>query len=476
VTDVVSGSCAGYAKPSWQSVFGNPSDGVRDLPDVALFAANGVWGHAYVVCFSDPGNGGTSCSGNPDTWFEAGGTSFASPIMAAIQSLVNQSTGKTWGNPNPTYYSLARSEYGGSGNAGCNSTNGNAVGSSCIFYDVTQGDMDVPCKADSGTLYNCYLPSGTYGVLSTSNSSYLPAYGTHTGWDFATGIGTVNAYNLVTGWSGSSGTPTTTKLALSASSISEGTASVTLTATITAGSGTPTGKVTFYKNGTAISQTGNPATLASGKATLTYTTSGLTVATYAISATYDPTGTFATSGSSPSQLAVQDFTVAANPTAVSVSAPGQSGTSTLTITPGSNGFSQAITFACSGLPTGANCTFTPSSVTPGSSPATTTLSITTTSTASRLHETPFGQGKALFYAMLLPGFLGLVSAGGRKRTLRGMRLFALLCAVGLCSLWLACGGGGTSSNPSTPAGNSTVTVTATSGVLAPTATIALTVQ
>ena len=51
---VVSGTCAGYAKPTWQSgLFGNPSDGVRDIPDVSLFAANGVWGHYYVVCYSD---------------------------------------------------------------------------------------------------------------------------------------------------------------------------------------------------------------------------------------------------------------------------------------------------------------------------------------------------------------------------------------------------------------------------------------
>ena len=50
-TGVVSGTCQGYAKPGWQSVKGNPADGVRDLPDVALFAANAPWGHSYV--FSD---------------------------------------------------------------------------------------------------------------------------------------------------------------------------------------------------------------------------------------------------------------------------------------------------------------------------------------------------------------------------------------------------------------------------------------
>ena len=52
----VSGTCAGYAKPSWQSgLFGNPNDGVRDLPDVSLFSANGIWGHFLFFCYSDTG-------------------------------------------------------------------------------------------------------------------------------------------------------------------------------------------------------------------------------------------------------------------------------------------------------------------------------------------------------------------------------------------------------------------------------------
>lgn len=194
---VVSGSCKGYAKPSWQSgIVGNPNDNVRDLPDVSLFAANGVWGHYYVYCYSNRSAGGAACTGAPSAWSGAGGTSFASPIMAAMQALVNQKTGSAWGNVDPTYYNLARAEYGSTGNTGCNSSNGNAVSSTCTFYDVTQGDIDVNC---TGT-HNCYKPSGTYGVLSTSNSSYLPAYGTGTGWDFSTGIGTVNANNLVKNW------------------------------------------------------------------------------------------------------------------------------------------------------------------------------------------------------------------------------------------------------------------------------------
>jgi subtilase family serine protease len=198
---VVSGSCAGWSKPSWQSgLVGNPSDGVRDIPDVSLFAANGVWGHYYVYCYSNTAGQGSACTGAPSGWAGAGGTSFASPIMAAIQALVDQHNGFTTGagNTAPTYYSIAKTEYGSSGSSTCNSSNGNTVGSSCVFYDVTQGDMDVNCTGS----HSCYKPSGTYGVLSTSTSAYDKAYGTGTGWDFATGIGSVNAYNLVydTAW------------------------------------------------------------------------------------------------------------------------------------------------------------------------------------------------------------------------------------------------------------------------------------
>ncbi len=172
---------------------GIPNDGVRDIPDISLFAANGVWGHYYLFCWSDRRNGGATCTGAPSTWSGAGGTSFSSPIMAGIQALVNQQIGSRHGNPNPIYYKIAAAEYGAAGSTTCNATKGNGAAGSCIFYDVTQGDMDVNCTGS----HNCYLPSGRNGVLSTSGASYSKAYGAATGWDFSTGIGTVNAYNLV---------------------------------------------------------------------------------------------------------------------------------------------------------------------------------------------------------------------------------------------------------------------------------------
>jgi subtilase family serine protease len=211
ISGVVSGSCQGYAKPSWQSgLAGVPSDGVRDLPDVSLFSGTGVWGHYYVMCFSDRRNGGASCAGDPSTWAGGGGTSFSAPILAGIQALVNQKTGSAQGNPNPVYYSLAANP-----GAVCDSMNGDSASSACIFHNVTLGDSAVNCSG----AYNCYgasaatTPSGTRrgpgggsgstsmnGALSTSTQSYAAAFATAAGWNFTNGIGSLNVLNLVNNW------------------------------------------------------------------------------------------------------------------------------------------------------------------------------------------------------------------------------------------------------------------------------------
>jgi subtilase family serine protease len=208
-----SGGPSSYsAQPSWQTgVVGLPtsSGGHRYLPDVSLFAANGVWGHFYVYCMSDTTEGGVACNYTNTTDIldlAAGGTSFASPALAGIQAIVNQKAGAKQGNPNVTYYKLAATEYGTSGDASCNSAGGTAKApvlpaSTCIFLDVTQGDIDVPC---TGTT-DCYGYSKSgrttdYGELSTSSTTASPAYAAGTGWDYATGLGTVNANNLVNNW------------------------------------------------------------------------------------------------------------------------------------------------------------------------------------------------------------------------------------------------------------------------------------
>ena len=193
VFGVASGTCQGYAKPSWQTgLNGIPNDGVRDIPDVSMFASDGaMWGHYAVVCFSDQDNGGAPCTGAPLGWAGFGGTSLAAPVVAGVQALINQKMGSLQGNPNPVYYALAASM-------------------PQVFHAVTQGDIDVNC----GGSVNCYGVLGTVvygrggrqfattwgGALSVSNSSFTPAYSASGSWNFATGLGSVDVNLLVTNW------------------------------------------------------------------------------------------------------------------------------------------------------------------------------------------------------------------------------------------------------------------------------------
>ena len=162
-------TCTGYAKPAWQAgILGNPADGVRDVPDISLFAANGVWGHYIIICSSDTASGGTACTGAPSGWTGVGGTSASSPMMAAIQALVDQKWGIRAGNPNPTYYSIAKSEFGTKGNTACYSVNQTSASSSCVFYDITQGDNDIVCADNSPDFSaDCYDGSVYFGTLGT---------------------------------------------------------------------------------------------------------------------------------------------------------------------------------------------------------------------------------------------------------------------------------------------------------------------
>jgi uncharacterized protein (TIGR03437 family) len=144
-----------YQKPFWQIGPGVPADGHRDLPDIALAAAND----------HDPYN--IITSGQP-TYI--GGTSAAAPVFAGMLALLNQRLQqKGAGNINASLYGLALS-------------------SPAMFHDVVNNNNLVSC--DAGTL-NCV--NGTLGYVAGI------------GYDQATGLGSVDAYNLVTGWSSAVG-------------------------------------------------------------------------------------------------------------------------------------------------------------------------------------------------------------------------------------------------------------------------------
>jgi hypothetical protein len=155
------------------------------------------------------------------------------------------------------------------------------------------------------------------------------------------------------------------------------------------------------------------------------------------------------------------YTVGVSTSSLTVTAGQSSSPITITITP-TGGFASAVTFSCSGLPTGATCSFAPASITPPGT-ATTQLTIATTSASAavRPNSNPLFPGATL--AIALCCFLGF-----RKRRALQMLILVTVSVIGL-SLFTGCGG-------STKSSVSTVVVTASSGTVQETSNIALTVN
>jgi subtilase family serine protease len=436
-----------FPKPSWQTGPGVPSNSFRNVPDVAMSASADHDG--YIVCTNDGCAGGIQGAGI------YGGTSVATPIFAGIVTLLNQQMKNTppagLGNVNTILYQFAQSmptafhdvPAGNYNNGGAANPSGNTV-------PCTQGSTSCPAKAPF-----------QFGFL------------TGAGYDQVTGLGSVDAHVFVTNFANAVKIPTTTTVTLSPASVNVGaTGPVMAKATVThaTGTGTPSGTVNFYVDGSTTAA--GSGTLSSGSFTFNYNPTALPKGNHTITATYAGDSAFAGSTSAGATLGVQDFTITPIPTTVTVTAPGLSGTTILTITP-FGGFTQTVTYTCAGLPSEAACTF-PTAATGG------TLTITTTAPSARMDKSPLGPSKGLFYALLLPGFLGLiVSAGSHKRTRRSIRLLSFIAVLALSTFSMpACGGGSSSgpSNPGTPAGTSTVTLTATAGSISHNAKITLTIQ
>ncbi|MFZ0743555.1 MAG: protease pro-enzyme activation domain-containing protein [Terracidiphilus sp.] len=302
-----SGSClSGYGKPSWQTGTGVPADGVRDQPDVSLFASVGFNGSFYIICEADFSPFGPLpgfqqvCSLTNNSFVGIGGTSASAPAFAGMMALVNQKVGaqgleSRQGNPNYILYKLAAQN-----GASCNSSTAAATGNSCIFYDITKGNDAVPCIAGTP---NCGTgPPGGYGILVDSNGN--PAWTTGPGYDLATGLGSVNANNLVNAWSTASFTPSTTALTnVSPVNLVHGQV-VTVSATVAAksGGGTPTGMVALIATPANQNLGIGDFALVNGQAS--GTTTLLPGGTYNVTAHYAGDSTFGASDSAPTQVTV----------------------------------------------------------------------------------------------------------------------------------------------------------------------------
>ncbi|WP_433967074.1 FG-GAP-like repeat-containing protein [Tunturiibacter gelidiferens] len=237
----------------------------------------------------------------------------------------------------------------------------------------------------------------------------------------------------------------------------------------------PTGNVTFVSGSTTLGM----ASLTNGTASLpfVFTTAG----SFTVTANYAGDAANLTSVSNTVTIAVvaPDFTVSASPTTATI-APGQSATTTLSIAP-LGGYNGTVTFSCGTLPAGVACTFAPASVTPASgATATTTLTITTnapTTTLLRKLTLPI-HGIAWASLILLifsPHRLRKLNRHLRRKSLLAVFLAASLLSLAGCS---SSPKNPTITNPGTPAGLQTITVTAADLVdkLSHTAIFQVTVQ
>jgi subtilase family serine protease len=311
-----SGNCtAGYAKPAWQTGTGVPADGVRDVPDVSLFAADGLNAAFYIICSSD-GSGFTGANGNCSStastldFVGIGGTSLSTPAFAGIMALVNQKSGERQGNANFVLYPLAAAA--ASNNKNCASNSSAVSNSACVFYDIihghdttettiTPGNNAVACVTGSP---NCSGTAGYYyGILVNPPGSSNPAWTTATGYDLATGLGSVNAANMVNNWSSISFHSSGTTLGLTPTTLTHG-QPVTATISVSSSAGTPTGDVDLMGNPVTATNPGGSrnigiATFTLAGGTASGSTNMLPGGTYNVFAHYAGDGTNGSSDSTP---------------------------------------------------------------------------------------------------------------------------------------------------------------------------------
>jgi len=268
------GASAVYSKPAFQTNL-TPTDTARDLPDVSFLAGNGLYAAVWVVCADSPDYGADCQTSNGQfvdgTHFSGyGGTSAAAPTFSGILALVEQKTGSRIGQADYVLYQLAGSKY------------------STVFHDVTVGDNSVYCLGGS---------SGCNG------SNFMTGFDAGTGYDQASGLGSVDAASLVNNWNSVALTPTTTSLSIDGSTapvnVTHGT---TLTFNVGVTPASATGVVAIADTANEVSggpqNDGQlPISLTASSGSATY--NGLPGGTYTVFARYGGDTTNAASTSTP---------------------------------------------------------------------------------------------------------------------------------------------------------------------------------
>jgi hypothetical protein len=285
-----------FAKPAFQAgVSGIPAANFRAVPDVSLNAA--VFHDSTALCIADQVPPAKQCIQAGTSFFVllVGGTSVAAPSFAGIMALVNQVAGRQ-GEAGFVLYKLAAAEATSPGLNMCNASTGNGPTSpNCAFNDVTSGNNAVPGQVNFG------MPTAQFQA--------------GTGYDEATGLGSVNVANLLSKWNSVRNVASSTSLVIpTAFPVPHGTP-VSATITVTGGGGPPTGDVSLIANTGANGQTGgitlSKMTLTAGVAS--GTTTALPAGTYNVTAHYEGDGTFM-----PSDSAAKSVTVGKENSAVQV--------------------------------------------------------------------------------------------------------------------------------------------------------------
>ncbi len=284
------------SRPTWQTgVPGIPSGNFRLVPDVSVTASPNNAGYLYCSSDTDTGINGSCANGFRDannTYLTvAGGTSFAAPIFAGMVALINQSTSASGqGVVNQKLYALAA----------------NSTTYASAFHDITSGT-------------NACVAGYTYCASSASSS-----YSATTGYDLATGLGSVDLYNLLTAWpSVTIVTPSSSTTTLTAGTLTPASGAADLI-TIHVGAGSsssaaiPTGTVAISVDGTSSAT----LTLASGAATYAFTSS--ISGTHTVAAIYSGDTNY-TSSTNSITLTIPTGNVASTTTATAASVAPASG-------------------------------------------------------------------------------------------------------------------------------------------------------
>ena len=255
--------------------------------------------------------------------------------------------------------------------------------------------------------------------------------------------------------------------------------SVTFNATVTPGtSGVPTGTVSFFDGSTQI----GASSLSAGSATVS--TSTLTAGSHSITAVYSGDNNYNPSTSSPVNevVSIAGFSLSSTALTPATTPAGGSTQWAITINP-SGGFNPStVSLNCAVTPVVSDpVTCSVSSVSVSAGVGTATLRVSTTASqanARRLADRKSGPARLFLLAVCIPGLcLGAFGIGHpNRRKLIGFGIAMLI--ISGCVAQTACGGSNASvaSNPGTPQGTYTVTVTGSAGGMQQTTRVVITVE